>query len=457
MAQIPRSAEWLAATSVPHRVRSRVLGKLDQAIARHEKEPTPENVTRIRIALGAWIDTKGPAWEGNERNRTRAISQLLDFVSQQKVALPPEERAALQFQIDAQKSLIYRNFAGARLVLRGFKPDAEVELARQNLYGAMRVLDPTLVPSGGRITSAGAGRPKVEQFDRAALAVRQVDRSIDKARREALAAPSEMAHEGTMAALSQLFGTEIRQAQDVALYVAQELGAGALVSTAQQVAEMLPVVSLVVGGVKSLYQWGDAVYKVYGEIDVATKAWALHPGAASAALGGMQRLLRRETNFAVGKASITSAGFAANVALHAAKGAGAAAAPAVGATVAAAQAARVVAMFAMQVREAVLMHKALKNPSKMNFKVFRKCPLLGCYLLVGASDSELLAILWDEFGQAGYMEEMGKLIKPLKSLQETASDLIKASPFEIAGVPTRARTSYTTTGKTARFLLGWVC
>lgn len=456
MGPIPRSSDWLAATAVPHRVRSRVLGDLDKAIERHEKSPSPANVTRIRIALRAWIDTKGPGWEANERNRTRAISQLFETVTQLRVELPPEERAALQFQIDAQKSLLYRNFSGAHLVLRGFRPEVEVQNARQNLYGEMRRIDPTRVPDGGRLAAPGASSVQVAQLDRGVIAVKGVQNSVGRARREAAAAPKEMADEGLQTILSQLFGGPITSAQDVALYVAQELGGGALVTTAQQVAEMLPVVSLVAGGVKALGQWSVAIYDLYQEIDVANQAWVLHPGAASAALGGMQRLLRRETNFAAGKATITSAGFAANVALHAAKGAGSVAAPVVGATVAAAQAARVVALFAMQVREAVLMHKALKNPAKMNFKVFRKCPLLGCYMLVGASDSELLAILWDEFGQAGYMEEMVKLVEPLKSLQETAAGLIASSPFEIAGVPTRMKTSHSRKRKTANFLLGWV-
>ena len=117
--------------------------------------------------------------------------------------------------------------------------------------------------------------------------------------------------------------------------------------------------------------------------------------------------------------------------------------------------ARAMAYFAMQVREAIIMHKALKNPNELGFETLHRAPLLGCYLLIGASDSELIAMLWDEFGQAGWMDEVTRLLKDLKPLMDQAADLIQTSPFKLTGVPTRRSTSLSTFGK-AKYLASWL-
>ena len=138
----------------------------------------------------------------------------------------------------------------------------------------------------------------------------------------------------------------------------------------------------------------------------------------------------------VAKASITSVAFAANTALHAAKGAGAVLAPAVGAAKAAANAARVIAKFAIEFRETVMVNKVLKNPELLDLRAFKTCPLLGAYMLVCSDTSDLVAMLFDEFGQAGWMEDIESLLKKhIHPVQDRAADLVQSSPFVISGVP----------------------
>lgn len=412
---IPSLQQWLADTQL-RTPRSSEMKAIDKAIETYNKGRTPENIGRIRIALSKWIKSKGASWESSERNRPprRPISALVDVTVALRARLPPDELASLKWMVDQQKTLLYRNFKDAKLALPGFNAAVDVGIAKDKIKAA---------------TSAARSAPG----------------AMAKA-----AAASEI-----MQGVNQLFGSQIHDAAALATWVMAETGTQALQTVAQNVADMLPIISLVSGGVKVISQWGVAIYDAYKEVNVYTHRKAVAEGAPQVALEGLQTLLRRETASAAVKASITSAGFAANVALHAAKGAGAVFSPVVGAAQATAQAARVIAYFAMQVREAIIMHKALKKPDELGFETLHRAPLLGCYLLIGASDSELIAMTWDEFGQAGWMDEVTKLLKDMKPLMNSAADVIQSAPFKLTGVPVRRSTNLSNFGK-AKSLASWL-
>lgn len=408
---IPTLQQWLADTSVSRRIRSSELKQVDKAIGAYNTARTPENVGAIRIALAKWIEAKGAGWQSNDRNAPpkRPISTLFDLVQKLKARLPPEERAAVQHIIAQQQTLLYRNFQNAHLALPGFNTAGEIEFAKH------------------KIEAAAAAAAK---------------------------APSTMAKAEAAAAANEMFGSQVKDAAAFAAWVAQEAGLASLEVVAQNVWDMLPFISIAAGAAKVLMQTAMTVRAAYKVYDVHSSRSALAQGGPQAAVNALMTLLQRELANNVTKTAITTAGFAANTALHAAKGAGAIVAPAVGAAATAAQAARVVALFAMQVHEAILMHKALKNPKDIGFDTIQRAPLLGCYLLVGASDSELLAITWSEFGQAGSMNEVAALLKDLKTVMDRAADVIQDAPFKLTGLPTRRATTHSTTGMVMH-TLGW--
>jgi hypothetical protein len=412
---IPTLPQWKADTEL-RTPRSSAMKAVDKAIETYNLSRTPENLGKIRVALGKWAATKGGNWEQSERNKApkRPITTLMDTVLALKARLPDEERAAVKFMISQQKTLLQRNFANASLLLPGFNAAVEADGAKSKIQEAV-----------GKMKSAATG---------AAKAV------VD----------AEM-----MKAVNELFGSELQEITGLAAWVAKETGAVALEQVAQHVAEMIPFVTLAVGGVKTLAQWGAVVAKGYKEWNTSKKGEVIAKGAPQAALQGLRDLMRRQTAFAAAKASITTAGFATNSALHAAKGVGAVAAPAVAAAQAAAQAVRVITLIAMQVREAVIMHKALKDPAGITFETLGRAPLLGCYVLVGASDSELIALAWDEFGQTGWMDEVDTLIKGLKPLMDEAAGFIQTSPFKLTGVPMR-RSDQMSIKTRAKFLASWI-
>jgi hypothetical protein len=412
---IPTLQQWKSDTEL-RTPRSSEMKAVDKAIEVYNQSRTPENIGRIRIALGKWAKAKGDGWEQSERNKPpkKPISKLYETVMALKAKLPPDEQAAIRFMIEQQQTLLYRNFQNAKLELPGFNAAVDIKVAKDKISAAASAIK----GAGGSVAKSAIG-PEV------------------------------------MKAVNDIFGSEIQDASALVTWVAKETGAAALQPIAQHVADMIPFVSLISGGAKVIAQWGSVIYDAYKEVKVYTKRDAIAKGTPEAALGAMRDLLRRETNFATAKATITSAGFAANVGLHAAKGAGAVLAPVVGAAQATAQAARSMAYFGMQVREAILMYKALKNPKELGLDTLNRCPLLGCYMLIGASDSELIAMTWDEFGQAGWMDEVNRVLKDYKPLMDQAADLIQASPFKLTNVPARRATHLSNFGK-AKYLASWL-
>lgn len=412
---IPTLQQWLADTAL-RTPRSSEMKAVDKAIENYNKSRTPENIGLIRVALAKWIKSKGPAWENSERNRApkKPISRLVEITVAMKAKLPPAERAALQVIVDNNKNVLYNTFKDARLDFPIFN---------------------------GVMNAATA------------------DKSVKTAVAAAKSAPASIAKTvlgpEMLKAINDLFGSDIQQVTELVAWITAEAGLQVLVETAKHVADMIPILSLVSGGVKVLSQWGMTIYSAYKEVNAYTHRKAVAEGAAQAAYEGLQAMLARARNNYAAKASITSAGFAANVGLHAAKGAGAVLAPVVGAVEASAQATRVLVMFAIQVREAIIIHKALKDPKSMTLETLSRAPLLGCYVLAGANTSELGAIMWDEFGQAGWMTEVEKMAKDLHPLQTAAAGVIQGAPFKLAGIHEH-RVIGTTKLTVAEKLVGYV-
>jgi len=396
MSAIPSCATWLAQTELRVRPRSSALKKLDAAIKAYETSKTPGRVKDIRVALAGWKRHNGENWKASPRNK----APNFPFTNLAKaiyvdLKLPPDEVAALKFWDDSRRRKLQTLFAGKTVQLRIVNSLSQMVLARKNLEQAV---------AGTRQTGVGLVKTVVEP-------------EVTKA-------------------VNEMFGTQIAMVRDFAAQAAAETGAAAVAQTIEHVASMLPIISLVADGTKMLAQWGQAIYKGYKQYDASTHAFAIERGDAAAAFDAVRTLLARETANQVAKASITSAAFGANVALHAAKGAGAVLAPAVGAAKAAANAARVIAKFAIEFRETVLVNKVLKDPENLDLRAFKLCPLLGAYMLVCSDTSDLVVMLFDEFGQAGWMDDMERVIKHhIHPAQKLAAGLVQDSPFIISGVP----------------------
>lgn len=215
-----------------------------------------------------------------------------------------------------------------------------------------------------------------------------------------------------------------------------ENGMSGLLATAQHIADMLPFISLVSGGIKALVYGGIAVQKAYDQISFSRHGFAIEAGAPAAAFDAVQTLLARATANATTKATIEAATLGANAALHAAKGAGSVLAPVVKAMNATANAVRVITMFAIQIRETLIIRRLLKKPAELDLTIFTKAPLLGAYMLVGSNTSDLTALLFESFGQVNWQDEIQLLIKKhIHPVLDQCQSLIQSSPFIITNIP----------------------
>ena len=449
MGEILTKEKWLEATAVRGKIRSSELRKLDDAIANYWKQGgNQSHLIAIRVALQAWKRAKGPTWAASERNRPPASPiSALNRTLREKLGsrLTPDDQEAIAF-IKAQRvQRIQQIFANAQINLRIFNAVSQVRQAADDLktsveqaYKAKSLAGATKVGGAAKRTATTAAADdlffaQASQAKSAASSAASDTASVASAA-AAAAYASQLAE--IRQALSELFGEPIADVKAFLMTLATECGLSGAVAVIQHVADMLPVLSLISGGVKALGAAGTAVKSAYQQYSFSTHRFAIEQGAPAAAFAAVQSLLLRATANATSKAAIEAAGFGANVALHAAKGAGAVFAPAVKAATASANAVRVITMFAIQVREALIIRRALKNPQDLDLSIFQKAPLLGAYMLVGSDTSDLVGLLYESFGYDGWQDEIETLIRShVHPVLNQCASLIQSSPFVITNIP----------------------
>jgi hypothetical protein len=445
MSAIPTKEKWLASTALRGKIRSGALNKVDDAISNYWKQggdtsPNKKaNVTAIRVALQGWKRHHGENWASSERNKPpgRAISAL-DAAVKDTTELTAEDKKAIAFIIENREQRIQQIFGRANINLRIFNALTQVKQAGEDLKTSVE--QAYKAKNGG--SSGGGGGTSTAQTGAEKLFVapaQQVKQAVGGAA-TSLAAATGAAFTSQLAeikaALSELFGEPVNDIKTFLAGILMESGISSAMTTVAHVADMLPVLSIISGGAKALAAAGKAVQAAYKEHKFSTHGFAIERGAPSAAFNAVQVLLARNTADAAAKAAIEGAAFAANTALHAAKGVGAVFAPAVKAASAAANAIRMITMFAIQIRETLIIRRLLKDPKNLDLAVFAKAPLLGAYMLVGSDTSDLVAMLYESFGADGWKAEIETLIKKhIHPVLDQCASLIQTSPFIITNIP----------------------
>lgn len=400
---IPTKAQWLEWTEVKYKIRSMALRKLDSAIGDYEKSASRANELAIRNAFMAWKREKGPDWAKNERNRYPydAITNL-DATLRRDLGLSEQEKQAIEFWKAKRAESIQRVFQNASITLRNFNGPMALLQCKRELAG-------TLSATGGAVQGG------LQAAANAALGGQIAE---------------------IRAALSSMFGVQITDVTQLAHTLISEPGLSGMIEMADHVASLLPLISVIAGGVKTLGYAAKAVYAAYAQVSFSTHDSAFESGNPAAAFDAVQKLLARETANAAAKAGIEAVSFAANTALHAAKGVGSLLTPTVAAAKATANAVRVITHFAVGCRETLLAREALKHPEKLDLRIFDQCPLLGAYMLVGSDTSELVALLFEEFGQIGWREDVEALVKDhIGPALDRCQALIQSSPFIVTNIP----------------------
>ena len=446
MGAIPTKEKWLASTALRGKIRSGALNKVDDAISAYWKQggdasPNKKaNVSAIRVALQNWKRHHGENWQASERNKPpgRAISAL-DEAVKDTAQLSDEDKKAIAFIIANREQRIQQIFGRANINLRIFNAMTQVKQAGEDLKTGVEQAFKAKNGDGAKQAATTGSGAKTGAEKLFVAPAQQVKQAVGGAA-TSFAAATGAAFSSQLAeirqALSDLFGEPVNDIKTFLAGILMESGISGAMATVTHIADMLPVLSLISGGAKALAAAGAAVRAAYKEYKFSTHGFAIERGAPSAAFKAVQTLLSRNTADAAAKAAIEGAGFAANTALHAAKGVGAVFAPAVKAATATANAIRMITMFAIQIRETLIIRRLLKDPKSLDLAVFGKAPLLGAYMLVGSDTSDLVAMLYESFGADGWKAEIEALIKKhIHPVLDQCASLIQSSPFIISNIP----------------------
>jgi hypothetical protein len=200
----------------------------------------------------------------------------------------------------------------------------------------------------------------------------------------------------------------------------------------------LPYVSTIVSGKDMVVEWAKCAKDAHQSYRTCRNLKTdMRPGSPEKAAQAVRQLIKRSSTNHARLATTHTAKFAVDVAATAG-GFGAGGAVASAATGAAAAAATMANTLFLLGRDYMEMKKANAllaggrppNPSEL----FSACPLLGCYLICGANDSDLVAFMVSDFGKAGWMDAVEKMKKQtLGPLQDFARQQITDSRYELNG------------------------
>ncbi len=213
--------------------------------------------------------------------------------------------------------------------------------------------------------------------------------------------------------------------------IAMEIGAEFILDF---VATALPVLGQIKSGAQAAAEWGRAARRGYQVYRVTGQKAYMLPGDPVAAADGVKRLLQREAALHSGKASIRTAQFASStVAL--ALDAGAISGPLISAGSALAKLSMQVYTIGIQHKEKQAGNELLRNPGALDASVFGPSPILGAYLLTCSNTSDIVNLLTSDIGTPGWMDRTEVMKRKIDPLLLEATKLIRASPYELLGLP----------------------
>lgn len=236
----------------------------------------------------------------------------------------------------------------------------------------------------------------------------------------------------------KIVGLEPEERQDFELIMAEELAvlsAKSLIGVAEL---FTPYLSTVIAGKDMMKSWVNTAVEGHKSYTLKrTIKGDLLAGDPQAAGKAVRQLISRNAANSARIATIQTAKFSVDVAATAGGfgAGGAAAGPITGAAAAGAQLANSLFLLGRDYHEMKAANALLKSTTLPSSEtLFGTYPLLGCYLIAGADDSDLLFFFISEMGQAGWMDKVEKQKKrTLGPLQAEARKAIGESRFELDG------------------------
>lgn len=268
---------------------------------------------------------------------------------------------------------------------------------------------------------------------RAATHVKGIQTQLQSVRSEAMKIGGEVRKAATAQIRAQVHRqvtgliAEMFDAETIAEVVAF-LSVEVLNDIADLVAEVTPYVGIAKSGghvVINLFKVGSRGVELI-QLDRSRGSFA--PGDAQAALTALEKLVAVELARAGANLAADAAALGGKVGgLFVDLGVGTGVA--IGLVRAIVKLVQRVMVAALDYRDMLAGNKRLANVATLDASAFEQCPLLACYFLTCASDSDLLNFLTIEIGTKGFVVKVETLKKKIGSARNSASSVIDGSRF----------------------------
>jgi len=429
---IPSYEKWRKGTFT-WSIRSGALSDLDDAIKRYELAPSPINASKVKMAFQAWKRSRSDKNMPSARDNygmVAALEQALQTVG--GVAFKPEEMQALQYIAKERKLVLQKLFQNREITYRlGSK--AAWKKSTSDLQNSFTVASEKgrQVSAGLGIAAGAGGISNMQHAPGAANMAAQAGRSVMP--------PAQM--------LEKIKETLLNKVQQMVLSFTSVDGMVSNLdalgpinniisfSLTQAIANCTPVVGYATGAFATFTSWMDTVIAANNYVKTKRARHIFEVGDPQAAYDAVKVCIKRDLDACIATAAITTAIFSLQTGMNFVDG-GVMSGPILGALAALASALQELVLAIIERVEVVRVKALLRDPSKLDMRIFSAYPLLGCYMLMSATFSDLIPL--ECFGMAGwvdYIEEMKS--KRFDDLYQAAADLIDRSQFEIVGMPKR--------------------
>jgi len=406
---IPTHKQWMQDTAAGFTSpRSPRLKALDDAIMQYDKTKNPKDVWKIKNAFEDWKRYKGLTWDKGVRNNKGAVTQLstdldkLDYRTYQITHFSIPELMALQHVAKERKKVIAEIFRGKEVTFKGAKLKEQLKASADSMQEA---------------ANKGAAYLK----------------SIGKGPSPKTAGPSaaDILRKKMLEMVKTFFSVEgIEQLGSLAGLILGILDKAAV--------SIPPVVGHVKDGYDLFTEWAKVGSGLYTQYNISERRYVIETGVPTAAFSALQACLKDETKNQAISATRATSSFALKTGLAFVDG-GAISGPVVGTVNALADFSHKMYLLGTEWKSTQAINLAL-TAGELDIRLFRAYPLMGCYLLISATLSDLIPI--ESFGTPGWMDYIESMKKnAFDDIYDAATGLVEQSPWEITGLPKRPKGS----------------
>lgn len=465
MPDIPSYNDWMKHTALGiMSPRSTQLKAVDTALRDYWNTPAGAGRRPKRRALGDalanWIGTKGPNWRTtSQRNKLPEgiVGKLYDALN--TYYIDEDDVKAFAAQDEMRRKRLRDLFCGKEIVWKALNPAKDAkEVYAELKRGRTPSKDVADIKKGlaketarratyepGKWTLArDVSSPVIE----AGLGIDAIKKGmLNKGTLDSLAAQkfglvgAAQAHDAFHGMLHDLWGG-MATPSEISWHLMGTLG----VDAKTLAADVTPIVSNVLSGVKVLIAWGKVGMATYRRYKVNCQTGFIMPGGdIMEGFKALQVVLDRVVTSETTQAGLQTADLATRTVLSFAD-LGAASSTAVGVAFTLAKLLHKLYLLGREFAETRDARKLLANPDNLDTRLFAVYPLLGCYMLLGSDTSELINMVRAEtmrkgairFGDLAWKEQ-AKWVKDysLDPVLERAADLVYSSPFFLRDAVTK--------------------